>query len=61
VHTRFIELAGEINSRDPGLGAAAHRRCLNNAGKPVKGSRVLILGIAYKKNIDDIRESPPSS
>jgi UDP-N-acetyl-D-glucosamine dehydrogenase len=58
VHTRFIELAGEINRAMPAWVLQRIADALNNAGKPVKGSRVLILGIAYKKNIDDIRESP---
>lgn len=58
IHTRFIELAGEINSSMPGyvMGKIAH--ALNQQGKSVKGSRVLVLGISYKKNIDDMRESP---
>jgi UDP-N-acetyl-D-glucosamine dehydrogenase len=58
VHTRFIELAGEINRAMPAWVLQRIADALNNAGKPVKGSRVLILGIAYKKNIEDIRESP---
>jgi UDP-N-acetyl-D-glucosamine dehydrogenase len=58
VHTRFIELAGEINSSMPDyvVGKVAH--ALNTVRKPVNGSRILILGIAYKKNVDDMRESP---
>jgi len=58
VHTRFIELAGEINRAMPAWVMQRIADALNNAGKPLKGSRVLILGVAYKKNIDDIRESP---
>jgi len=58
VHTRFIELAGEINRAMPLWVMQRIADALNMAGKPVKGSRVLILGVAYKKNIDDIRESP---
>jgi UDP-N-acetyl-D-glucosamine dehydrogenase len=58
VHTRFIELAGEVNSSMPDfvIGKVAH--VLNQAKKSINGSRVLILGIAYKKNVDDMRESP---
>lgn len=56
--TRFIDLAGEINSEMPIFVADKVRQALNRAGKPVKGSRILILGVAYKPNIDDIRESP---
>src|SRR5207302_4406956 len=58
VHTRFIELAGEINHYMPQRGIGKLRAALNERGKPVKGSRVLVLGIAYKKNVDDMRESP---
>jgi UDP-N-acetyl-D-glucosamine dehydrogenase len=58
VHTRFIELAGEINRAMPTWVLQRIADALNNAGKPLKGSRVLVLGLAYKKNIDDIRESP---
>ncbi len=58
VHTRFIELAGEVNSSMPDfvIGKVAHG--LNQAKKPINGSRLLVLGIAYKKNVDDMRESP---
>ena len=58
MHTRFIELAGEINTAMPGYVVQKTADALNNAGKPLKGSKVLILGIAYKKNVDDMRESP---
>lgn len=58
VHTRFIELAGEINQGMPRYVFDKLVTALNNAGKPMKGSRVLVLGIAYKKNVDDMRESP---
>ncbi len=56
--TRFIELAGELNAAMPEywIGKLAER--LNDAGKAVRGSTVLVLGVAYKKDIDDIRESP---
>jgi UDP-N-acetyl-D-glucosamine dehydrogenase len=58
INTRFIELAGEINSDMPKWVLGKLTDALNNCEKSVKGSRVLILGIAYKKNIDDMRESP---
>jgi UDP-N-acetyl-D-glucosamine dehydrogenase len=57
-HTRFIELAGEINESMPEHVAQATGRALNRHRKAVNGSRVLILGMAYKKDIDDLRESP---
>ena len=56
--TRFIELAGEINSHMPDYVIARLTEFLNEAAKPVNGSRVLILGMAYKKDVDDPRESP---
>ena len=49
---------GEINSKMPEWVVERTSDALNQSGKPVKGSRILILGIAYKKNIDDMRESP---
>ncbi len=58
MHTRFIELAGEINSSMPEYVVSQTINALNKNGKPLKNSKVLILGISYKKNIDDIRESP---
>lgn len=58
VHTKFIELAGEINSSMPDYVVHKVIEGLNGIGKAVKGSRILIMGIAYKKNIDDMRESP---
>lgn len=58
MHTRFIELAGEINSAMPAYVIEKTIGALNEARKPLKGSRVLVLGIAYKKNVDDMRESP---
>ncbi|MDH5716979.1 MAG: nucleotide sugar dehydrogenase [Spirochaetia bacterium] len=58
VHTRFIELAGEINSSMPEWVVNKLTMALNEAGKPVKKSQILVLGISYKKNIDDMRESP---
>ncbi|HLZ46032.1 MAG TPA: nucleotide sugar dehydrogenase [Gemmatimonadales bacterium] len=56
--TRFIELAGELNAEMPEFWVAKVVDALNEQGKAVRGSRVLLLGVAYKKNIDDIRESP---
>jgi len=58
VHTRFIELAGEINSAMPHWVVSKIVDALNERRKAVKGSRILVLGIAYKKNVDDMRESP---
>ena len=58
LHTRFIELAGEINSAMPHWVIGKVVDALNERRKPLNGSRVLVLGIAYKKNIDDMRESP---
>ncbi len=58
VHTRFIELAGEINSNMPHWVVGKVVDALNERRKSVKGSRILVLGIAYKKNVDDMRESP---
>ncbi len=56
--TRFIELAGEINTHMPHYVVQRVAQALNDDAKAVKGSRVLILGLAYKANIDDDRESP---
>ncbi len=56
--TRFIELAGEINSMMPHYVVARLTEALNDAGKPVRGSRIGILGVAYKRDVDDPRESP---
>jgi UDP-N-acetyl-D-glucosamine dehydrogenase len=58
VDTRFIRLAGEVNSRMPEWVVDKTAAALNERGKAIKGSRVLVLGIAYKKNVDDTRESP---
>jgi UDP-N-acetyl-D-glucosamine dehydrogenase len=57
-NARFIQLAGEINSDMPRYWVEKVVDTLNEAGKPVKGSNVLVLGVAYKKDIDDVRESP---
>ena len=58
VNTRFIELAGEINHYMPQWVVGKVNDALNECGKAIKGSRILVLGLAYKKNIDDTRESP---
>ncbi|MFC1605439.1 nucleotide sugar dehydrogenase [Pseudomonadota bacterium] len=58
VNTRFIELAGEVNSYMPRWVVGKVTEALNSQAKAVKGSRILVLGLAYKKNVDDIRESP---
>lgn len=58
VNTRFIELAGEVNSSMPDYVVAKVASSLNAMKKSINGSRVLVLGIAYKKNVDDMRESP---
>jgi UDP-N-acetyl-D-glucosamine dehydrogenase len=55
---RFIEMAGEINSGMPAYVVQKIADALNEDGKPLKGSRILVLGVAYKKNISDVRESP---
>lgn len=57
-HTRFIELAGEVNTSMPGYVINRVAEALNERQKAVKGSRILILGLAYKPNVDDERESP---
>jgi len=56
--TRFIELAGEINHHMPEYVISRLSEALNEMGKPIKSSRILIVGMAYKKNVDDMRESP---
>jgi UDP-N-acetyl-D-glucosamine dehydrogenase len=56
--TRFIELAGEINTGMPYYVVERVGEALNRQGKALKGAKVLILGVAYKKNVDDVRESP---
>lgn len=56
--TRFIELAGEINTSMPIYVVGRLMEALNDDGKALKGSRVLVLGAAYKKDVDDVRESP---
>jgi UDP-N-acetyl-D-glucosamine dehydrogenase len=56
--TRFIDLAGELNSEMPHHWVQKVAEMLNDDGRAVKGSRVLVLGVAYKKDIEDLRESP---
>jgi UDP-N-acetyl-D-glucosamine dehydrogenase len=58
MHTRFIELAGEINTAMPDHVVKVVFEALNTEAKPIKGARILILGLAYKANVDDDRESP---
>lgn len=58
LNTRFVELAGEINTRMPEFVVIRTAEALNSRGKPVKGSRVLCLGLSYKPDLDDVRESP---
>ena len=58
IEARFIELAGYINGQMPHFVADKVQNALNEAGKPVKGSRVHVMGVAYKRDIDDMRESP---
>jgi len=58
MNTRFIELAGEINTAMPHYVIQKVSESLNAVGKSIKNSRILVLGLAYKKNIDDLRESP---
>lgn len=57
-NTRFIELAGEINTSMPDYVVSRVAEALNDQGKPLKGARILLLGLAYKANVDDDRESP---
>lgn len=56
--TRFIELAGEVNTGMPLYVITRLGEFLNDQGKPIKGSKILLLGVAYKKDVDDPRESP---
>ena len=58
LNTRFIELAGEVNSNMPRYVVSQLAEFLNDAGKPIKGSKIALLGMAYKKDVDDPRESP---
>ncbi len=56
--TRFIDVASEINAAMPAFVAGKVREALNGTKKPVNGSRILLLGVAYKKDVNDVRESP---
>jgi UDP-N-acetyl-D-glucosamine dehydrogenase len=56
--TEFIELAGKVNQQMPYFCLEKAERALNDAGKPVRGSRILVLGVSYKAGVGDIRESP---
>lgn len=58
VHTRFIELAGEVNEAMPSYVVQKVTEALNTRKKSVNGSRILLMGLAYKENVDDMRESP---
>jgi UDP-N-acetyl-D-glucosamine dehydrogenase len=58
VNTKFIELAGEVNTQMPNYVLGRVADALNDHGKPLKGSNVCVLGVAYKKDVDDPRESP---
>lgn len=58
IHTRFIELAGEINESMPSYVLQKVSTALNSKSKSINGSRILMMGLAYKEDIDDIRESP---
>ncbi len=56
--TRFIELAGEVNTKMPSYVVKRTAQALNQQSKPMKDAKILVLGIAYKKDVDDLRESP---
>ena len=58
MNTRFIELAGEINTSMPAYVVDKTAEALNSVGQSIKNSKILVLGLSYKKNIDDLRESP---
>src|SRR4029077_11018223 len=58
IEARFIELAGDINGQMPHFVVDKGQNALNDAGKAVKGSKIHVMGVAYKRDIDDMRESP---
>jgi UDP-N-acetyl-D-glucosamine dehydrogenase len=58
IEARFIDLAGYVNGQMPEFAVTKIQNALNDAGKPLKGSHIHILGVAYKSDIDDVRESP---
>jgi len=58
LQTRFIELAGEVNTQMPEFVVGKVAEALNDRAKPIRGSRIALLGVAYKKDVDDHRESP---
>jgi UDP-N-acetyl-D-glucosamine dehydrogenase len=58
IEARFIELAGYINGQMPHFVVDKVQNALNDVGKPVKGSRILVMGVSYKRDIEDVRESP---
>jgi UDP-N-acetyl-D-glucosamine dehydrogenase len=58
IATEFIELAGKVNQHMPYFCLERAERALNDAGKPVKDSKILVLGVAYKAGVSDMRESP---
>lgn len=57
-HTRFIELAGEVNNSMPGYVIRRTMEALNELGKAMRGAKVLVVGLAYKPDVDDVRETP---
>ncbi len=58
IHTRFIELAGEINTKMPAYVVSRIQEALNSEGKPLKGASIILLGVSYKPEVNDLRESP---
>jgi len=58
LQTEFVELAGEVNQRMPYFCVERIARALNDHGKPIRGSRILIIGVSYKAGVGDLRESP---
>jgi len=58
IEARFIDLAGYINGQMPHFVVDKVQNALNDVGKPVKGSKIHVMGVAYKRDIDDMRESP---